>query len=128
VVDSPKLSAVKEIFAELDRAGTMAGVETMLRHCHEDVNVRLYFAEGRPLHGIEEVRAFFYERQSSGATVHLSAWGFEEEGDDVVVPGSIRVHREDGSIADAQLRWNFHFRGDLIEHLEFASLAPGVSR
>ena len=125
-VDSANLTAVKEIFDALDRDGTMAGVEAMLLRSHEDLEVRLYFAGGRALRGAAEVRDFFRERQSSGATVHLSPWAYEEHGEEVIVPGSIRVHREDRSIADAQLRWSFHVRAGRIEHLEFASLSNGA--
>ena len=37
-------------------------------------------------------------------------WSFEEDGDSVIVQGSIRLQRRDGSIADAQLRWTYTFR------------------
>jgi ketosteroid isomerase-like protein len=127
-VDSANLQAVKEIWAALEREGMDSAIESMLDHCAAEFELRPYFAEGRTLRGHEEVRGFFHEREAAGATLHASPWSFEESGEHVVVSGSIRVQRADGSIADAQLRWTYGFRDGLIRHAGFAPLATVVAR
>jgi hypothetical protein len=128
MVDSQNLKAVREMWTVLERDGMNAGMEAMLARCHEDVELRPYFADGRTFVGPDEVRGFFNERVAAGANIHASPWSFEESGDDVTVSGSIRVQRPDGSIADAQLRWTYSFSGGLIRHAEFAPLAAAVAR
>ena len=111
----------------LEGRGIFAGVEAMLPRCHEDVELRPYVADGRTLVGRDEIRDFFCEREAAGEDVHLSAWSFEQSGDDVTVSGSIRVRRPDGAIADAQLRWTYCFSDGLISHGEFAPLAAALA-
>ena len=61
------------------------------------------------------------------ASFHARAWSFEEQGDDVMVTGSIRVQRPDGSIADAQLRWSYTFEDGLVKAASFAPLGAANS-
>jgi hypothetical protein len=122
------MKTVKGFWDALQRGETIPAVEAMLLNCHEDVEFRPYFADGRTFHGIDEIRAFFRERAAAGASMHASAWSFDEIDDDVVVTGSVRVRRPDGSMADAQLRWTYGFRDGRIAHAEFAPLARAVPR
>jgi ketosteroid isomerase-like protein len=109
-VDSPNLQLVKGFWDVLESDGLLASTDVMLEHCHEDVELSPYIGEGRVFHGTEEVREFMRRQLEEGAVVSASPWNFEEIGDDVIVSGSIRVQRRDGSIADAQLRWTYTFR------------------
>lgn len=122
------MDAVKEIWAVLERDGAAASTETLLAHCHEDAELRPYSAEGRTLRGVTEIREFVEDRAAAGGSIHATPWRFEERGQQVVVTGSLRVQRPDGSIADAQLRWCYTFQGDLIAHAEFAPLTASVTR
>ena len=121
------MGVVKSIWDVLEQDGGEAATEALLAHSHPDLELRPYSADGRTLRGHEEVRRFFRENTSGGRSVHAIAFSFSEEDGAVVVSGSIRVHRGDGSIADATLRWTFGFSGDRIAHVVFAPLAAGVS-
>ena len=121
------MNAVKQVWMTMERDGMIAGIEALLALSHPDVELSPYFADGRTLRGADEVREFFSERRASGANLHASPWRFEEHGDDVIVSGSIRVHRDDGSIADAQLSWCYSFRGDRIANARFAPLEAAVA-
>jgi hypothetical protein len=127
-VDSSKVDAVKQVWTTMERDGMSAGVEALLAVCHPGVELRPYFADGRTLRGADEIRAYFTDREASGASLHASPWSFEEHSDEVVVSGFIRVQRDDGSIADAQLRWCYRFRDDLIDHAQFVPLEAAVAQ
>lgn len=123
MVDSPNLRLVKEFWNVLESEGVLAGIELLREHSHDDAELRPYVGEGRVFHGIGELREFVQQELGGGATLHLSPWSFEETGDDVVVAGSIRVQRTDGSIADAQVRWTFTFRDGRLAAATSAPLA-----
>jgi hypothetical protein len=122
------MGVVKEIWSVFERDGLIASTEALLARCHADAELRPYSAEGRTLRGADEVREFIASQTAAGASWHAIPWTFEERGDTVVVTGSLRVHRPDGSIADAQLRWRFTFRGDRIARAEHAPLTAGPAR
>jgi hypothetical protein len=122
-VDSPNLRTVKGFWDVLESDGLLASTELVFEHCHEDVEFRPYVGGGRVFHGIEETREFVRQQEAEGATLHASPWSFEEVGDDVVVSGSIRVQRSDGSIADAQVRWTYAFREGRVASVSSAPLA-----
>ena len=122
-MDSENLKTVKRIWAILERDGLEASTEAMLSCCHEDVELAPYAAEGRVLHGADEVWDFLRQSAASGSSFHASAWSFEEQGDDVIVSGTIRVRRRDGSLADAQVRWIYSFCDGRVKHASFAPLA-----
>ena len=121
------MGLVKEIWAVMERDGSGAGMEAILARSHPDLELRPYSGEGRTLRGAEEVRAFWRDRLADGGSVHVMPFGFEERGEVVVVTGSIRVTRGDGSIADAQVRWTYGFRGDKIANAEFAPLTADIT-
>jgi ketosteroid isomerase-like protein len=114
---------VKEFWNVLESEGLLASLEFLREHSHEDAELRPYVGEGRVFHGVGEFREFVREELAAGATLNASPWSFEEVGDDVVVAGSIRVQRTDGSIADAQVRWTFTFRDGRVAAAASAPLA-----
>ena len=122
----PDLQAVKRAYETFARADAVAGIEELLKVCHEDVEMRAYAAKavaaagvgGRELlRGHEEIRAFFRDSADTGFAVAIRTRDFAVEGDTVVVRGSIRVARPDASFAEASVRWNYRFRDGLIDSI-----------
>jgi hypothetical protein len=122
-MDSPNLRIVKEFWEVLESEGLLASTERMLEHAHEDIELRTYMAEGRVLRGADEIRKFIQAELADGATLHASPWNFEEDGDNVIVSGSLRIQRRDASIADAQLRWTYTFGEGRLAAASSAPLA-----
>jgi ketosteroid isomerase-like protein len=110
VLDSPNVRVVKDFWDLFENQGLVASMEAMLEVAHDDVELRPYVGDGRTFHGPEEIREYIRQHAAEGSTLHARPWSFEEEGDSVIVQGSIRLQRADGSIADAQLRWTYTFR------------------
>jgi hypothetical protein len=127
-MDSPNVQAVKSLWSKVENDDLETAVESFLSLCHEDVELRPYVAGGQTLRGRDEIRRYFRARAAEGSTLHASAWNFEGRSDDVMVAGSIRVQRGDGSIADAQVSWRFAFDGKRIRHAEFEPLTTSVGR
>jgi hypothetical protein len=125
-VDSPNIRTVKELWRVYEEEGHDAGIEALLVSCHEDAEFRFYAAEGRVLHGGDELRDFYREKRAAGASVEASPYEFEEEDDSVVVTGWVRVGRESGSLADAQVRWTYAFSEGKIETVEFGPLVSAA--
>jgi ketosteroid isomerase-like protein len=109
-VDSPNLRVVKDFWRVFESEGLLASLDRMLEHAHEDIELRPFVGDGRVFRGPNEIREFMRQELAEGATLHVAPWNFEEDGDDVVVSGSLRIQRRDGSIADSQLRWTYTFR------------------
>lgn len=109
------LRAVKEAFRVFTDEGATAGVEALLRICHEDCRFSPPSSEGRVLEGHDEIRAYFSEALAAGTSVSVRPRTFEENGDEVVVSGSTRVMRPGGSFAERQIRWIYRFRDGLVE-------------
>jgi hypothetical protein len=99
----------RELWTVFEQDGLAASTEAMLRHASEDLEARPFAAGRRILRGPGEVREHLDERASSGVTIDTSAWCFEEDGDRAIVSASVRVHRPDGSLADAQVQWIYGF-------------------
>jgi ketosteroid isomerase-like protein len=110
VVESPNLRTVKDFWQVFESEGLLASLERMLEHAHEDVELSPFVGDGRVFHGVKEIGEFMRNEVAEGATIHVTPWNFEETGDVVIVTGSLRVRRRDGSIADSQLRWTYTFR------------------
>jgi hypothetical protein len=120
-MDSQNMRTVKELWTVFEHDGLDASTEAMLSRASDDVEVSPY-GSGRTLHGPDEVREYFDERRASGVKLDSSAWSFEEKNDKVVVSATVRVHRPDGSLADAQVQWVYGFGDDGL--LDRASVAP----
>jgi ketosteroid isomerase-like protein len=129
---APDLEAIRRAYEMIGRADVVAGIEELLKVCHEDVEMRAYAARAvaaagvggqELLRGREEIRAFFRDSTESGFAVAIRTRGFDVEGDTVVVRGSIRVARPDGSFAETKLRWRFRFRDGLVDEIDWAPRA-----
>ena len=109
---------VKEVWETLAEDGVVAGFDRLLADSHADVEMQPYSAgDDRILRGREEIRAFFRDAEERGVSIRLKPRRFEEDEDRVLVAGSIRVVRPDGSFAEAMVRWTYAFRDDRIERL-----------
>jgi ketosteroid isomerase-like protein len=120
------MRTVKRLWRVYEQEGHDAAVDAMLDVCHDDAEFRLYAAEGRVLH-TGDLRAFYRERRAAGKSVEAAPYNVREEGDTVVATGWVRVSRETGSLADAQVRWIYTFRDGLIEKLEYGPLVPSAT-
>jgi ketosteroid isomerase-like protein len=109
-LDSPNVRIVKDFWDLFETRGLLASLEAMLEVAHEDVELSPYLGDGRTFRGTDEIREYMSRQVAEGSTLHARPWSFEEDGDSVIVQGSIRIQRPDGSIADAQLRWVYTFR------------------
>ncbi len=114
-MDSPRLQLIKNAFRLFCEEGMEAGVEALLSISHPDCEYRPYSATGQVLHGPEETRAFFFRNGSPSRAIRVRPQRFEEDGDLVIVSGSIRKHEESGGFSETQVRWTYRFRGDLVE-------------
>ena len=83
---------------------------------HEDCEFRPYIASDRVLRGHDEIRRYYGEAIAAGTHMRLNPTAFHDEGDEVVVDGSIRVARPTGGFSESQIRWVYRFRdGRLAE-------------
>lgn len=128
----PDLPAVKRAYETVASAGVVAGIDELLEVCHEDVEMRPYAAKAvapagagghELLRGRDEIRAFFRDSAEGGFSVNIRTHGFAVEGDKVVVRGSIRVARPDGSFAETSARWNYRFRDGLVDRISWEQSA-----
>jgi ketosteroid isomerase-like protein len=128
----PDVEGVKRVYETIARAGVVAGIEVLLGISHEDMEMRAYAAhavtpvgddERQWLHGRDEIREFFRATTEQGFVLALRTRSFEETGDAVLVRGSIRVGRPDGSFAETNVLWTFQFRDGLVERLSWEQRA-----
>jgi ketosteroid isomerase-like protein len=122
-VPGSELAAIRRVWEILAADGFLGAIEELVRISHPDIEFHSYSARGvaRPgeepvevLRGRDEILSFFREATSEGLAVRSTARSFDLEGDAVVVTGSARVTRPDGSFAETKLRWLFHFREGLL--------------
>ena len=120
---SRNLDKIKHLWRVYEEKGQKAGMDVLLANCDDRSEFRPYTAEGRLLRGPEEFRAFFETATANGTTVNAVAHQFMQDGAKVEVLGSIRVTRGTGGLADAQVRWSYHFDEDgVIRCAEYAPL------
>jgi hypothetical protein len=112
---SSNLAMIKVAWAAFEEEGPLAAMEILLRNSHDDVESRPYSGEGRVLRGADEIRAFFHEASAAGTQIKARARDFETDDDSVIVRGSIRVVHADGSFAETQVRWYYHFDGGRVD-------------
>jgi len=133
---APNLAAIQKVWELLEARGPLAAAEELMRISHENVQLHSYIARGaaRPgeardevLRGQEEVVAFFRHATDEGVSIRARAQSFEVEGDSVVVRGSARVGRPDGSFAEAKLSWTYRFRDSLIDEISWRPRAGDSS-
>ena len=122
-LESANLLAIKEAFRAFTEDGVNAGVEALLSCAHEDCVFRPFSTGAPELHGHAEVRAHFRRAAQTGGTIEVRPKRFEENGDEVVVSGSIRVLRPGGGFAESQIRWIYTFRDGLVEEAHWGPRA-----
>jgi ketosteroid isomerase-like protein len=113
--ESRNLLVVKEAFDALEDEGFEAALERLLSRAHHDVTFVPYLADGRVLRGIDEVRAFFQQQLAAGTGLTVRSSSFEEDGEEVIVNGSLRVARATGGLSESQLSWTYRFRDGLLQ-------------
>jgi hypothetical protein len=122
------VAAIQNVWELFEASGPLAATEALMSISHENVEMRSYVARGlaRPgegedevLRGREEIIAFFRRIADEGVTIRARASSFDLEGDSVLVSGSVRVVRRDGSFAETKLRWTYRFRDGLIEEISW---------
>jgi ketosteroid isomerase-like protein len=123
----PNLAAIQKVWEIFEASGPMAATEELVRISHENVELHSYIARGvaspgegeEVIRGREEILAFFGRTTEEGVSIKARARSFEVEGDSVMVRGSARVVRPDGSFAETKLRWTYRFRDGLIEEISW---------
>jgi ketosteroid isomerase-like protein len=114
--ESPNLSMVRAAFDVSVQQGFMPGLEALLDHAREDCEFRPYIASGHIISGHDAIRAFYRAAMSAGTEMRLRPTSFHEEGETVVVNGSMRVGRPSGGFSESQISWTYRFRdGQLAE-------------
>ena len=124
-MDSPNMLLVKEAFRASQESGLVAGMETLLSRAHESTEFRPYVASGRVLRGPDEVRAFFSEQAAAGSTLSARPATFEEDGDEVIVTGSLRVVRPAGGFSETQMKWIYRFRDGRLDEATWSPANGG---
>jgi ketosteroid isomerase-like protein len=124
----PNLAAIQKVWELLEASGLLAATEELMRISHENVELHSYLARGaaRPgdakdevIRGRDEVLAFIRKATDEGVSMRARARSFDVEGDSVLVRGSARVGRPDGSFAETKLRWTYRFRDGLIDEISW---------
>jgi ketosteroid isomerase-like protein len=122
---SRNVRVVKEAFDALEEEGFEAALERLLSSAHADVEFHPYVADGRVLRGVDEVREFFRETLAAGTGLTVRPSSFEEDGEDVIVNGSLRVARPTGGLSESQLSWTYRFRDGLLREARWGPRRPG---
>jgi ketosteroid isomerase-like protein len=112
--DSPNLKIIRAAFEASVEKGFVAGLEELLDHAREDCTFRPYIAAGEPLTGHDTIRAFYRAAMNDGTEMRLRAGTFREEGDTVIVNGTMRVGRPSGGFAESQISWTYKFEDGLL--------------
>lgn len=123
--DSRNVLVVKEAFEVFETEGLEAALERLLSRAHADLEFHPYLAEGRVLHGADEIRAFFREQLAAGTGLTVRPSSFAEEGEEVIVNGSLRVARATGGLAESQLSWTYRFRDGLLQEARWGPRRVG---
>jgi ketosteroid isomerase-like protein len=108
--ESPNLTMVKAAFDVSVQQGFMPGLEALLEHAREDCEFRPYIASGHIICGHDAIRAFYRAAMSAGTEMRLRPTSFHEDGDTVVVNGSMGVGRPSGGFSESQISWTYKFR------------------
>jgi ketosteroid isomerase-like protein len=114
--ESSTLRIIREAFDLSVSHGFMAGLEALLEHAREDCRFSPYIASGEIIRGHDAIRAFYRSATSAGTDMRLRATTFHEEGDAVIVNGTMRVGRPSGGFSESQISWTYRFEdGQLAE-------------
>jgi ketosteroid isomerase-like protein len=128
LADSSNLRVVKDAFEVLGEGGLEAALDHLLSHAHADVEFHPYVGAGQVLRGPNEVRAFYRGQLEAGTSLVLRPSSFEDNGDEVVVNGSLRVVRPSGGFAESQLSWTYRFRDGRLQEVRSGPRRPLAAR
>jgi ketosteroid isomerase-like protein len=112
--DSSNLKMIRAAFEVSVQQGFIPGLEALLEHAHEDCEFRPYIASGHIIRGHDEIRSYYRTAVAEGTDMKLRPTSFHEEGDTVIVNGSMRVGRPSGGFSESQISWTYKFRGGLL--------------
>jgi ketosteroid isomerase-like protein len=110
-LDSPRVQLIRRLFDLMETSGFSTALEELLEHSADHVVFEPHAAQGRVIHGKEELRRFWEEFTDEGVQMRAGAYSLTEEGDSVVVTGWVRTTRE-GRLADTQARWVYRFNDE----------------
>jgi hypothetical protein len=122
-VPASDLAAIRQVYELVNTNGMYAAMQELMTLSHPEVEPYSYSARGvaRPgeepievLRGHDEILSFFRDAEKDGVAVHARVKSLEVEDGGVVVIGSARVSRGDGSFAETKLRWIYRFRDGLV--------------
>jgi ketosteroid isomerase-like protein len=108
--ESANMRTIKEAFRASVDEGFEAGLDVLLRDAREDCEFRPYIASGHIICGHDAIRAFYRTAMTAGTEMRLRPSSFHEDGDTVVVNGSMRVGRPSGGFSESQISWTYKFR------------------
>jgi ketosteroid isomerase-like protein len=115
------LEIVRAIWADFPRGGVDAVVHRFAPDFEWVID-----AEQRVVRGHEGLREYFRELEEMGAEVAVLPYDFEEQGDFVLVPGTIRIQTE-RSMAEFQVHLVYELRDGLVIRARSYS-DPGAAR
>ena len=108
--ESSNLRLIRDAFDVSVTQGFMAGLEALLEFAREDCEFRPYIASGHIITGHDAIRAFYRSAAAGGTDMRLHPKSFREDGDSVIVYGSMRVGRPSGGFSESQISWTYTFR------------------
>jgi ketosteroid isomerase-like protein len=108
--ESSNLRLIRGAFDVSVTQGFMAGLEALLDFAREDCEFRPYIASGHIITGHDAIRAFYRSATAAGTEMRLRPKSFHEEGDSVIVQGTLRVGRPSGGFSESQISWTYRFR------------------
>jgi ketosteroid isomerase-like protein len=118
--ESTNLDTIKAAFDVSANQGFMAGLEILLARAREDCEFRPYIASGQSLRGHDAVRAFYRSAIKAGTDMRLRGARFHEDGESVIVDGSMRVGRPAGGFSESQISWRYKFRDGLLAEVSWS--------
>jgi hypothetical protein len=110
-LDSPRVKLIRRLFDLMETNDLASALEELLANSADDVVFEPQAAQGRLIHGREELRRFWESFEDDGLQMRAGAYSIIEEGDSVVVSGWVRTIKE-GRLADTQSRWVYRFNDD----------------
>jgi ketosteroid isomerase-like protein len=110
-LDSPRVALIRKLFELMEKNDLARASEELLQHSAEDVVFEPHAAQGREIHGHDELREFWSRFAEEGLQLRAGAYSIAEDGDTVVVTGWVRTIDE-GRLADTQSRWVYRFNDE----------------
>lgn len=105
VIGGDLAQAVRDLWAAYGKRG----IEGMLALVPDDVEWAPIAGNGRTFHGSYEIRTFWLAQESDGKHENAVPHHYEQEGEAVLVSGSLRQFSTQGW-SDTQPVWVFFFR------------------